>query len=75
MQGILSDNASDSSDSLIVQLGDVGSGQISGSAEAFDMAKEYLQGFNSQFTTILGENLKALVVPNSQKRWPKQLSQ
>lgn len=56
LQGILTENAGDSSAALVVQLGDVGSGPTSGSAEAFEVARDYLEGFDCPYNTILGKH-------------------
>lgn len=55
-QDVLAQSANESSAAgVVVQLGDVGAGRRSGSSEAFDAAKDYLQGFNCPYSTILGE--------------------
>jgi hypothetical protein len=54
VQDILEERACEQNAGLVVQLGDVGSGKISGSAEAFAIARGYLEGFGCQYSTILG---------------------
>jgi hypothetical protein len=45
-------------DALVVQLGDLGSGATSGSPEAFEAARRYLEGFGCQYSLILGALLQ-----------------
>ena len=57
-QGVLAESATKrGAAGMVVQLGDVGAGRISGSLEAFENARDYLQGFDCPYSTVLGKRM------------------